>query len=125
MTLKKFAIAITLLLTFALASFGAAQAITALYKQVTGIGNVDYSDEVTVTNIRVTGPSKVQVTMVSNVTTVPDYVYTVTLYLDSVAVVPTTTVTWPLVQIPGVPKNVSFTGLTLGPVASIGVEVTK
>lgn len=99
-------------------------AITALYKQIAGIGNTEFIDEVTVTELRVASPTKVQVIVKSKSSTVASTVYTVDLYLNG-AKSGTSTVSWTASQIPDTEKTISFSGLSLGIVTSIGVDVTR
>ena len=112
--------AVLLILIF----YSSAMAITALYKQIAGIGNTDFVDEVIVTELRVASPTKVQVIVKSKSSTVANVVYTVNLYLDG-AKSGTSTISWTSGQIPDTEKTINFSGLSLGAVTSIGVEVTR
>ena len=122
---KKLIIGLLILLGVILASFTVTQAVTALYKQVTGVGSVEYSNEVDVTDLVVMSSSKIKVTITSTASTVAGYNYNVKLFLDGVATGGTQVVTWTSGQIPGTAKNAIFTGLSLGSVTAIGTEVTK
>lgn len=104
------------------AGYFSAQAITMLYKQVTGSGNVEYSDQTTVSQVVVQGADKIKVSLVSTATTVASHVYTVELYLDGNDTA-TQTVNWTAGQIPGTTKSVTFAGLSLAGVTDYSVEV--
>lgn len=122
---RRFLVITVLLLSFAAAGYGVGYAITSFYKQLVGIGNVVYSNEVAVKDIKVAGPTKVKVIVESTANTEADYAYTVTLYLDFVDVVPGQQVSFTAGEIPGTKKTKTFTGLSLGTVTDIGAEVTR
>lgn len=103
---------------------GVAYGVTQTYKTITGTGNVEYVDEVTVGSMMVASPTKIQVRLTSTATTQPATIYTVELFLDGVPTT-TSTVSWTVGQIPGTTKQVQWTVLTLGSVVQIGVEVTR
>lgn len=122
---KKIIFAILVAVALIFISFSAGYAINGLYKQVTGLGNASYSDEVTVTNLQRLTPTKVRTVLTSTINTVADQIYTVTLFADGLSVGTPQTISWSAVQIPGVNQNVIFTGLSLGDVTDLNVEVTK
>ena len=103
---------------------GATLAANQLYKVVAGTGNVTFVDEVTVDDVHLTGPSRVQARLVASGTTIPDQAYTVKVYLDLVES-GSTTVTWTAAEIPDGRKVANFTGLSLAVVESVSVEVTR
>ena len=108
-----------------LALFGTSYAISAFSKTLTGIGNVDYVSEVTVTDIQISGNNKVTVRLTSIGDTQADTTYTVTLYLDQEPFATTQTVSWTSGEIPGTTKKITFDSVPLAPVTEVGVEVTR
>ena len=122
--MKRYLVSVLVSLSLALAFVSAGWAVTQFYKQISGVGNVDFNNEVTISDIQVTGPSRVTVRLTSNVETEADHVYSVTLYLDFVPSA-SSTVSWTAPQVPGMTKMVQFTGLSLGAAGGIGVEVIR
>jgi len=100
-----------------------AYAISLFNKTLAGMGQMTYTNEVTITDIKVKSLSKVTVTIESSNATVADRVYTVALYLDDVKQVTTQSVSWTVIEIPGTKKKVDFTSLDLALVVSIDAEV--
>lgn len=121
---RNLVIALAIVAGIIVASWGAAFAISSFYKQLTGIGNVEFNQEVTVSNIQVTGSDKIKVSLTSSATTIPATTYTVTLYLDY-ASESSYTISWSAAEIPGTIKRHDFTGLSLASVSNINVEVTR
>jgi len=116
--------AVLLILSLSLAMYTAGYAITSFYKQLVGVGNVSFSQEVNISDIKIAGSDKVKVNLTSTALTEADYVYTVSLYLDFVNI-DSTTVSYTAGQIPAFTKKVDFTGVALGGATDIGVEVTR
>lgn len=122
---KKWVVVTLLLLSAALASYSVGYAITSYYKQIVGIGNTIFTNEVIVKDIKIAGQDKVKVVVESTVLTEANFVYRVTLYLDFVDVVPSQDISFAAGEIPGTKKTKTFAGLALGPVTDIGAEVTR
>ena len=123
--MRRLALILAIVIGVMFASYGVGYAITSFYKQLVGVGNVTFNQEVDIFNIQVTGPSSVKVITQSTANTEADYVYTVTLYLDFEAVAPTQTVSFTAPQIPDVKKTITFSSLSLGAVSDVGAEVTR
>ena len=122
--MRKLLIALVFVLAIGFASWGVGYAISQLYKEVAGIGNAVFLDQVTVTDVIVSGQHVIRARLTSNAGTEADYAYTVALYLDSVEQA-TDTVTWSAPQIPGTTKMVIFSSLDLSLVTTYGVEVRR
>ncbi len=121
-TIIMISIALLLALVFTLTPLGTI-AMAYFSKIVAGLGQTQYTDEVTVSNIKAKG-TKVDVDLTSVATTQADVVYTVILYLNDVSTA-TLTISWTAGEIPGVTKKVSFTGLSLGSVTEVYIEVVR
>lgn len=100
-----------------------AYAISFFTKTLAGIGQMTYTNEVSILDIKVKSLSKVDVTVESKSNTVSDRVYIVVLYLDDVKWTDTQTVSWTAEQIPGTKKKVSFVGLDLASTIVVDAEV--
>mgnify|MGYP001618652572 CR=1 FL=1 len=122
--MRKLIATIAVLLAVGAAFYGVGYAFTQFYKQVAGVGTVEFVDQATVQDVSVIGADKVKVKVQSNSLTEAGYSYTVAFYLDGEQVA-TQTVSWTAPQIPGVSKNLTFTGLALAPVTQYGVEVRR
>lgn len=123
--LKKILVAIGLLVLLLFSLPNIAEAIEGIYtKYIVGVAHVDYSQEVNVTDVKVKGSSKVQVTYISTAGTTAALNYTLTLYLNDVAS-GNTTVSFTAPEIPGTEKKYTFTGLTLAGVTQMDAEITK
>lgn len=116
-------LSVLLLLILFLASPARGYVIDFFTKNVAGLGQMTYTDEVTVVDIKVKSLSKVVIELESNDATVVDRVYQVYLYLDDVKVEPAQEVSWAGGEIPGVKKKVEFTGLDLLLVDVVDAEV--
>ena len=100
-----------------------AYGITLFQKTLAGIGQMTYTNEVTISDVKVKSLSRVDVTLESNAQTVADRIYSAYLYLDDVKVLTPQTTNWTAGQIPGVKNKISFTGLSLGATTLVEVEV--
>lgn len=98
-------------------------AIQIFQKTLAGMGQMTYTDEVTIADIKVKSLSKVLVTLESKDATVVDRVYSVYLYLDDVKQAVPQSVSWTIGEIPGAKKKVTFVGLDLAAVTSVDAEV--
>lgn len=124
MKFKKIGVTLVILLAISLAAFSTAYAMTMLYKELSGVGNVDYNAEVTVTDIKATGPERIRVVLTSTATTEADYAYTINLFVNYTEV-DTDTVTWTAPQIPGTNKIILFDNIDLSTATNISVEVVR
>ncbi len=97
-------------------------AISFFQKTLAGIGQMTYTDEAVITDIKIKSLSKIAVTVESNAQTVVDRVYSVDLYLDDVKQT-SMTVSW-AGEIAGTKKTVTFIGLNLATTTVIDVEIT-
>jgi len=122
--MRKLLVALVFVVAIGFASWGAGYAISQLYKEVAGIGNAVFLDQVTVTDVIVSGQHVIRARLTSNASTEADYSYTVVLYLDSIEQA-FDIVSWSAPQIPGVTKMVVFSSLDLGSVTTYGVEVRR
>ncbi len=123
----RFAMPILVFLVVSLLFFGTpigSYAISLFQKTLAGMGQMLYTNEVTVTDIKVASLSKVTVTIESNNSTVADRVYSAYLYLDDVKWATPQTVSFSAGEIPGTKKKVTFTGLSLATVSAIDVDIT-
>ena len=123
--MKKFivimiSLALLLALVFTLTPLGTI-AMAYFSKIVAGLGQTQYTDEVTVSDIKVKG-TKVEVSLTSVAQTQVGTEYAVKLYLNDVLAA-TLPVSWSVAQIPGTTKKITFAGLTLTTVTDIYVEV--
>jgi len=100
-----------------------AMAFSYFSKQIAGLAQDRYTNEVTVTDTHASGNSKYVVFVQSNAQTVPLKVYTVYLYFDDVVQPQTQTVSWTVAEIPGTTKKVTFTGLDTSAVQIIEPEI--
>ncbi len=119
--------AILILVTVILLFFGTpigTSAISFFQKSLAGMGQMTYTNEVSITDIKVKSLSQVKITIESKANTVADRVYTVTLYLDDTQWATTMPVSWEAAQIPGTKKKITFTGLDLADIVEIDAEVT-
>ncbi len=92
-------------------------------KQVAGLAQDRYTNEVTITDTHASGNSKYTIWVQSNAQTEPDKVYTCYLYFDDVVQVQTQTVSWTVAEIPGATKKLTFTGLNTSGVTIIEPEI--
>ena len=86
------------------------------------MAQMTYTNELTITDLKVKSLSKVVVTLESISTTVAGRIYSVFLYLDDVKQPVPQEVSWTLAEIPGTKKKVTFDGLDLAPVITIDAE---
>ena len=112
-----------LMALIALVLSGTAMAISMFTKEVAGLGKMTFTDEVTITDIKVSSLSKVKVWVESKANTQADHVYTVYLYLDDTKWPAGLQVVWAANQIPGVKQKLTFTGLDLSTVVEVDAEV--
>jgi len=98
-------------------------AISLFQKNLAGSGQMNFTNEVTITDVKVKSLSKVDVTVESNAQTLALRNYSIYLYLDDVKWETPMTVSWTAGEIPGTQKKVSFSGLSLGPTGLVEVEV--
>lgn len=103
-------------------TFSAAGAISLFSEVVAGIGNVEFTDEVEVVKIKVKSTNEVRVRLGTTADTVAERVYTVELYGDD-DLLDTDTVSWTAPEF-GTDKDVVFTGLSLGSITEIDIDVT-
>ena len=92
-------------------------------KQVAGLAQVRYTQEVTITDTHESGNTKFTVWVVSNANTVSNHQYTISLYCDDILQVQTGAVSWSAAEIPNTIKKVSLTGLNLAPYSTCEPEV--
>lgn len=100
-----------------------AWAVSTFYEQIAGTSYTIFLDEAVVTNTLVR-PNGIIVFVKSNTNTVADAVYQVDLYLDEVFS-SSSNVSWTAGQIPDTVKSINFTGLTLGPVTSWSIKLSR
>ena len=122
--MKKYLLTIGLILALSLALFSSAYAVQIFWKQVTGVGVVKYTAEITVSNVLITSSTEITVSVTSTTNTAAGTSYTITLYLDGVNA-GAGAISWTNAQIPGTTKTIIFSGLSLGVVSNLGVEITK
>ena len=123
---KKLLWVISITLVVLLLFFGTglgAYAISMFQKTLAGMGQMTFTDEVIITDVRINSLSKVTVTAESNANTVADRVYKVQLYLDDISTANQTT-SWTVDKIPGVKNKVVFSGLNLNVTTLVEAEVT-
>lgn len=114
------AVAIGFILTIVFGS--SALALTFFIKNLAAVGSVNYTAEVTISEIEV-DESVVKVKLSPNSETVADRVYTAHLYLDGVDV-GQQSVAWTQSEINGNTKKLlTFTALNLEPITKIRVEI--
>ncbi len=92
-------------------------------KQIAGLAQDNFTNEVTVVDTHASGNSKYTISIQSNAQTIPAHVYTVYLYFDDIVQPVTQTVSWTLAEIPGTIKKVTFTGLNMSGVTIIEPEI--
>lgn len=105
-------------------SYATVFALSSMYKQLAGLGNVEFVDQVQVTEIAIVSPTKIKTVIKSIISTEAGYVYKVNIYLDGVNTA-NQTVSWGSGQIPNIEKTLNFSGLSLGSVTIIGIEVIR
>ena len=120
---KVIAILMVVLLLFFGTPLGS-YAVSFFQKTVAGMGQMTYTDEVGITDIKVKSLSKVTVTLESKASTVADRDYSAYLYLDDVKQAVPQPVSWDAGDIPSVKKKVTFDGLDLAATTVVDVEVT-
>lgn len=123
--LKRYLVIAAVFILVAVSASGAAYAISMFIKNISGIGQVNYTAAVGVDNIQVKSMTKVTVTLVSTPQTVAGKVYQADIYLDDVKQNLTQTVSWTAGQIPGGKKKLDFTTTSLATVTQIDAEVTE
>ena len=110
-------------LTLLAASAGVGIALTVTTFNLAGMGQLNFTDEAGVANIRVIDIGKVQVTLQSTANTVADRIYTVKLCLDDDQAA-SCTVSWTQQEIDSnVNKVLVFASLDLSSVTLIGADV--
>lgn len=92
--LKRYLVIAAVFILVAVSASGAAYAISMFIKNISGIGQVNYTAAVGVDNIQVKSMTKVTVTLVSTPQTVAGKVYQADIYLDDVKQNLTQTVSW-------------------------------
>ncbi len=92
-------------------------------KQIAGLAQDNFTNEVTVVDTHASGNSKYTISIQSNAQTIPAHVYTVYLYFDDMVQPVTQTVSWTLAEIPGTIKKVTFTGLNMSGVSVVEPEI--
>lgn len=98
-------------------------AISFFLKTLAGMGQMTYTDEVAIVDIKVRSLSKITVTIESKNSTVADREYSVYLYLDDVKQLVPQNVSWTALEIPGTKKKVTFDGLDLADVMIVDADV--
>ena len=92
-------------------------------KQIAGLAQDNFTNEVTVVDTHASGNSKYTISIQSNAQTIPAHVYTVYLYFDDIVQPITQTVSWTVAEIPGTIKKVTFTGLNMSGVSVVEPEI--
>lgn len=122
---KRWVITGFLLIALGFASYGAAQAIAAVYKVVAGTGTAVYLNEVSIVSQFLLGNDRYMVRLQPQPIAQADVNYTVTLYFDGVPI-SLASVSWTIQQVTNqVVKNVVFVNLDFSTVVDIGVEITR
>ena len=120
---KKIWLPVAILLVCILAFFSPLSnyAFTLFQQKIAAVGEVNYTDEVSITTYREVGKTKVLVWVESNMNTQIDHTYTVYLYYDDEkdAAAGPVPVTWNVAQIPGTEQRIVFSGLDLSLVSNV------
>lgn len=94
------------------------------YKEIAGIGNAEFVDEVKVTTLSVPVPNEVLVGISNNEKTEAGYLYKVNFYVNF-AKRATANMQWAPGEALGTEHLVRFTDIDSEGISSIGVEVTR
>ena len=125
MKLKRYVAVALVLLGLTVGLSAGAYALSQFTKAVAGLGSMTWTDEVTITNVRVKSLSKVKVDLESNANTQALHIYTVYLYLDDVKWGVGLPTSWAAEDIPGVTNKLTFDGLNLAAISEVEAEVEE
>jgi len=98
-------------------------AISFFQKTLAGMGQMEYTNEVDIIDIKIKSLTSIIVSVESNDNTVADREYSVFLYLDDERWDFPELISWDIDHIPGSKEKVTFDGLDLTDVVKVDAEV--